>query len=123
MAEAILYALGTMLYELLVGEPPFVGTDKLQIMSQQAHQKPDPPSERISWGEIPANLEAIALQCLEGSGSSLPGLQCADSSFGPNTITRRWPRRGLRKRHYVFGHFDRHRSPTTGFNRGAGIRK
>ena len=60
-----LYALGTMLYELLVGEPPFVGTDKLQIMSQQAHQKPQPPSERISWGEIPAHLEAITLQCLE----------------------------------------------------------
>ena len=36
-----LYALGTMLYELMVGEPPFSGPDKLQIVSQQANEPPD----------------------------------------------------------------------------------
>ena len=43
-ARSDIYALGTMLYELLTGEPPFTGSDKLRIMQQQANEVPKSPT-------------------------------------------------------------------------------
>ncbi|MEZ4466884.1 MAG: serine/threonine-protein kinase, partial [bacterium] len=58
-----IYALGCLLYELLTGDPPFVGSNKLQVMHRQASEKPRPPSESVPG--IPPALEAITLRCLE----------------------------------------------------------
>ncbi|MCB9545779.1 MAG: serine/threonine protein kinase [Myxococcales bacterium] len=58
-----IYALGCLLYELLTGDPPFVGSNKLQVMHRQASEKPRPPSEGVAG--IPPALEAITLKCLE----------------------------------------------------------
>jgi len=60
-----IYALGTMLYELLTGEPPFVGTDKLQIMHKQAHDVPPRPSAAVPGLALPQALEDIVTKAIE----------------------------------------------------------
>ena len=57
-----LYSLGVVLYEMLTGRAPFLGTDD-EVMGQHVRAKPVPPQQ---WrAEIPEGLEAITLRCLE----------------------------------------------------------
>lgn len=56
------YALGTILYELLTGKPPFTGTNKMNVMHRQASEPPTPPS---TLAEVPLSLESVVLRCLE----------------------------------------------------------
>ena len=60
-----LYALGTILYELLVGKPPFTGSNKVSIMHRQATETPLRPSTLLEPGELPPAIEQVALRCLE----------------------------------------------------------
>ena len=62
-----IYALGTILYELLMGKPPFTGSNKFQIMHRQASELPPRPSTLSMPGipSIPEALEAVVMQCLE----------------------------------------------------------
>jgi serine/threonine protein kinase len=66
-ARSDIYALGTMLYELLTGDPPFVGSDKLRIMHQQAHDVPPKPSHTIPGLQVPDTLEAITMKAIAKS--------------------------------------------------------
>jgi hypothetical protein len=59
---ADLYALGTLLYELLVGRPPFRADTPLETLQRVVSEEPCPP--RRARPGIPADLEAICLQCL-----------------------------------------------------------
>lgn len=56
-----IYALGVILYEVLTGRTPFVGSD---ILMQLRSDDPAPPLRRFQ-PEIPQDLEAICLKCLE----------------------------------------------------------
>jgi serine/threonine-protein kinase len=58
-----IFSLGTILYELLVWYPPFVGTDPIAVMRQVAEATPAKPSS-VRF-DIPRDLEVICLQCLE----------------------------------------------------------
>ena len=59
-----IYALGTMLYELLAGDPPFVGSDKLRIMHQQAHDEPPPLHEVVPGLSVDTELDGIVVRAL-----------------------------------------------------------
>ncbi|HET6337952.1 MAG TPA: serine/threonine-protein kinase [Polyangiales bacterium] len=58
-----LYSLGALAYFLLVGRPPFTGTTIVEICAAHLHVAPEAPSRRRS--ELPADLDAIVLRCLE----------------------------------------------------------
>jgi serine/threonine protein kinase len=57
------YALGAMLYELLSGRPPVLADTIRDTLEQVRFGKPEPPRQ---WRpEVPRELEAICLKCLE----------------------------------------------------------
>ncbi|WP_426747043.1 protein kinase [Myxococcus faecalis] len=57
------YALGATLYALLVGQAPVPGSNALEVLSRIPTEEPRPP--RALAPEVPADLEAIVLKCLE----------------------------------------------------------
>jgi serine/threonine protein kinase len=62
-----LYALGVVLYEALVGFPPFDGADAFSVGYKHVHEKPVPISEIDS--RVPEPLAAIVMRCLEKSAA------------------------------------------------------
>lgn len=58
-----LYALGVILYEMLVGKVPFDDTSIPQILIKHLSEPPKPPS--AMGANIPKELEAVVLRCLE----------------------------------------------------------
>ena len=59
------YALGATLYEVLTGRPPFEGETYFNILYQVLDNDPVPP--RVLNPDIPVELDAICLKCLEKS--------------------------------------------------------
>jgi WD40 repeat protein/serine/threonine protein kinase len=57
------YALGVILYEMVTGRPPFLGTDWVTTLLQVIRRAPVPPRE-LQPG-TPRDLETICLKCLE----------------------------------------------------------
>jgi serine/threonine protein kinase len=56
------YSTGCLLYELLVGRPPFVGDSPFSVAYQHVREQPDPPS--VHNPEIPPALDAIVMKAL-----------------------------------------------------------
>ncbi len=59
------YSLGVVLYESLVGRPPFVGATPVEVSSQHVHASVPRPSEFSD--AIPFDLEAIVMEALSKS--------------------------------------------------------
>jgi serine/threonine protein kinase len=57
-----LYAVGVILYEGLIGTPPFVATALFDLLKLQVEATPPPPRERRP--ELPVALEAVVLRAL-----------------------------------------------------------
>jgi eukaryotic-like serine/threonine-protein kinase len=66
-----IYAVGAVLYYLLVGEPVFEATTTVEICASHLHQTPLAPSERTS-NPIPPELDALVLSCLAKSPADRP---------------------------------------------------
>jgi hypothetical protein len=58
-----IYALGAVLYELLVGRPPFEGDGVLEVLRRVVAETLVPPRRLRS--SVPRDLETICLKCLE----------------------------------------------------------
>jgi serine/threonine-protein kinase len=61
--RADLYSLGCVAYWLLTGRPPFEAKDVMALMRQHSNEAPLPPSN-LSEVIIPADLDALVLECL-----------------------------------------------------------
>lgn len=57
-----IYAVGVLAYEMLTGSPPFSGTSP-RVLAAHMSEEPEPPRTRRA--EIPAELEAVVLKCLQ----------------------------------------------------------
>lgn len=62
-ARSDLYAAGCLLYELVVGRPPFIGPHRVSLQLQHAHGKPTPPSELVAG--VCDQLERLMFKLLE----------------------------------------------------------
>ncbi|QRK10426.1 protein kinase [Archangium violaceum] len=62
------YALGASLYALLTGQPPFTGANALEVITRIQSDELRPP--RALDEDIPSDLEAIVLKCLEKERSA-----------------------------------------------------
>jgi len=60
--RADIYATGCLLYELLVGRPPFIGDSPVSVAYQHVREVPAPPSSLDA--EIPHQMDAITLKAL-----------------------------------------------------------
>lgn len=61
-ARSDVYSLGCVLYEILTGEPPFVGDSPVAVAYQHVREDPVPPSGRHE--DIAAELDAVVLKAL-----------------------------------------------------------
>jgi serine/threonine protein kinase len=96
-ARTDVYSLGAVGYFLLTGEHVFTGRTLVEVCSHHLHTLPPPPSKRIA--DVPADLEALILACLEKSPERRPtdarALQvalraCTDSDTWSEEEARRW---------------------------------
>lgn len=61
-ARSDVYALGCVLYEILTGDPPFVGDSPVAVAYQHVREDPVPPSARNP--ELSPELDAVVLKAL-----------------------------------------------------------
>jgi serine/threonine-protein kinase len=66
-----LYALGSVAYYLLTGQPLFEGRTVMEVCAHHLHTRPVPPSVRAGFAIEPA-LEAVVMQCLAKSPDDRP---------------------------------------------------
>lgn len=59
------YGVGVLIYQLVVGKPPFEGSDEYEVLSKHMHERPVPPSEANPAGQLPSMVDAVILQALE----------------------------------------------------------
>ncbi len=61
-ARSDVYSLGCVLYEVLTGQPPFVGDSPVAVAYQHVREDPVPPSQRHEG--VSADLDAVVLKAL-----------------------------------------------------------
>jgi tetratricopeptide (TPR) repeat protein/tRNA A-37 threonylcarbamoyl transferase component Bud32 len=61
-ARTDVYGLGAILYEVLAGKPPFVGSDTATVLRRVTHEPPIPPRAVVS--EVSRSLNAVCMKAL-----------------------------------------------------------
>jgi eukaryotic-like serine/threonine-protein kinase len=77
-----IYAMGILLYEALVGFPPFDGADAFSVSYKQVHEAPVAPIDVAS--RIPQAMSDIVMKCLAKAPASryTRGYELADALLG-----------------------------------------
>src|SRR3954470_9109444 len=65
-----LYSLGALLYQLVTGQPPFLGDDAVAIIGQHLNAEPVAPSRHCP--DVPAALDELILELLAKSAEQRP---------------------------------------------------
>ena len=103
--RADVYSLGCVLYECLVGQPPFRRDSDLAVVF--AHLEAEPPAPSAERPELPPALDAVIAEGAgQGAGAALPELSRARPGGAggrggrgdPRARGGRLPRRGRQKR-------------------------
>jgi serine/threonine protein kinase len=68
-ARSDLYSLGVIMFVVFAGRPPFTGTAEYKVLEGHVSRAPPRPRE---FTDIPAELEALILQCLTKSPALRP---------------------------------------------------
>jgi serine/threonine-protein kinase len=80
-ARTDIYSMGVVMYETLIGRPPFKDRDSIQIIRRQIKETPRALHAIAPDVKIPAALEAIVFRCLAKSPeerfASMEELKCA----------------------------------------------
>jgi len=63
-ARADIYALGSVLYELVTGCLPHVGANTVTLLDNKVHDKVKPPSQRVKKLDLPKYLDRVLLTAL-----------------------------------------------------------
>lgn len=69
---ADIYALGVVLYEMLVGEPPFLGSNLAYYVYAHARTEPMRPSEVNPGLKLPESVDELVLSCLAKNPEERP---------------------------------------------------
>ena len=58
-----LYAVGCLAYEMMTGDPPFLGPP-IEVLRSHVRKTPLPPSSKLRGHQVPPALDALVLRCL-----------------------------------------------------------
>lgn len=77
-----LYAVGLLLYEMLLGQPPFDGEDSYAVGYKHVHEIPVAPDQVNA--QIPPALSAVVMKCLAKPAADRydRGFEVADALIG-----------------------------------------
>ena len=90
-ARSDVYSLGAMLYEMLAGDPPYVGSTAQAIVAKVLTEKA--PLVTLARETVPPHVAATIQRALanRSAGSLASAVRTASSTFG-GTVFRSWPR-------------------------------
>lgn len=104
------YAMGAILWEMLVGRPPFLGETFQETLKQAMGTDPLPPSSQAPDAKIPELLDNLVLRCMAKkpqhriqSIAEVRALLAASLEEKPSVKLTPPPRMGLGTWHYLVG--------------------
>jgi serine/threonine-protein kinase len=85
-----IYSLGAVAYFLLVGQPPFVRRTAVETMAAHIYESPVHPGQHA---DVPADLDAVVLRCLEkDSACRFPDADALEKALAQCACAGQWTR-------------------------------